>query len=135
MGEVLAFLGWVALGGALGAVARFFISGLVGRLLGEAFPWGTLLVNMTGAFAIGVLAGLAEGSDGLGGSSAWAFVVVGGLGSFTTVSSFSLQTLALAQGGEPLRAGLNVALSLTLCLGAAAAGIGVAALLAGGRVR
>ena len=56
---MLAYL-WIAIGGALGSVGRFWFSGVVGRQFGETFPWGTLLVNVSGSFAIGFLAALAE---------------------------------------------------------------------------
>ncbi len=114
----------VALGGALGACARVWLSGLVARRVGEAFPWGTLTVNVSGAVAIGLLAARWPAVDGIGEGwrTAWLLLVTGVLGSYTTVSAFSLQTLALARAGEPLRAALNVIGSLALCLGAAFAG-------------
>ena len=117
---------WVALGSALGGMARFLVSALVGRWIGEVFPWGTMAVNISGSFALGVMAGAVEGA--VGGealpqmSAAWQFGVTGFLGSYTTVSSFSLQTLALARDGQLARAGGNVLLSLALCLAAVAAG-------------
>jgi len=118
-------IGWVlcvALGSAVGGVLRFFVSRVVGRAVGETFPWGTLVVNVSGACVIGVLGAAAHlhllSDTGL----AWKLLVVGGLGSYTTVSSFSLQTLALANGGEFRLAGGNILLSLCLCLGAAALG-------------
>ena len=112
----------VALGGALGGVARVWLAGVVTRRLGERFPWGTLVVNVTGSGLIGVAAALALGNDGaaMARPSAWALLVVGVLGSYTTVSSFSFQTLVLLQAGEPGRAGANIAASVILCLGAAA---------------
>lgn len=112
----------VAFGGALGGVARFWLSEFVTRRLGERFPWGTLVVNVTGSGLIGVAAALALGSDGsiTARPSAWALLVIGVLGSYTTVSSFSFQTLVLLNTGEPVRAGANVAASVFLCLGAAA---------------
>lgn len=113
---------WVAVGGALGGMARFWVSGLVGQRLGEAFPWGTLVVNASGALAIGIAAGLL--TDGAT-SAAWHVAAVGFLGSYTTVSSFSLQTLALAREGRIGRAAWNVAGSLGLCLAAAALGLAV----------
>jgi CrcB protein len=120
---------WVAIGGALGSVARFACSGLAARWLGLGFPWGTLFVNVAGSFAIGMLAALvaADGRPVLG-SDARAFVLVGVLGGFTTFSSFSLETLALARNGALGAAGANVALSVALCLlgtglGFAAAGV------------
>lgn len=112
----------VAIGGGLGSMARVWLAGLVARRYGEGFPWGTLAVNVTGAAAIGVLAALLLAPDGAGivHETVWAGLVLGLLGSYTTVSSFSLQTLALVRTGAPGRALGNVALSLGLCLGATA---------------
>ena len=107
---------WVALGGALGSVARFACSGLAVRWFGAHFPWGTLFVNVTGSLAIGVLAALATGGRPLVAGDARAFLIVGVLGGFTTFSSFSLETLTLARGGQLGAAGANVALSLIACL-------------------
>lgn len=127
MNESLALLIWVALGSALGGVARFFVSGLVARRIGEVFPWGTLAVNASGSFAIGVLAALTERHLLPAPLLSWQFAVTGFLGSYTTVSSFSLQTLALARDGEFRQAAGNVVLSLILCIGGAAAGFAIAA--------
>jgi fluoride exporter len=107
----------VALGGALGSVARFWLSGIAARHFGETFPWGTLLVNVTGSFVIGFFATLTA-PDGR-----W-FVspglrnlfMAGLLGGYTTFSSFSLQTLNLAQSGEYGRAAGNAVASMTGCL-------------------
>ncbi len=120
--EMLIAFSAVALGGGLGSVARFWVSGVVARRYGETFPWGTLVVNVTGAAAIGVLATilLAPGTHAIQNPTAWAALVIGLLGSYTTVSSFSLQTLALARNGETGRALANIVLSLALCLAAAA---------------
>jgi fluoride exporter len=111
----------VALGGALGGVARFWVSEFVARRLMEHFPWGTLVVNVTGAGLIGLVAALALGTDGsaVARPSAWALLVIGVLGSYTTVSSFSFQTLMLLRVGEPGRAAANIVASVFLCLGAA----------------
>ncbi|HZD24999.1 MAG TPA: fluoride efflux transporter CrcB [Alphaproteobacteria bacterium] len=108
---------WVALGSALGGVGRYWVSGLLARSIGETFPWGTLTVNIAGSFLIGLVATL-TGPDGrvLMAAGPRQFLMVGLFGGFTTFSSFSLQTLALAQDGEWLRAGLNIAGSLLLCL-------------------
>ena len=108
---------WVALGGALGSVARYASSVTAARWFGAGFPWGTLFVNVAGSFAIGVLAALVA-VDGrpLLGADARAFVIVGVLGGFTTFSSFSLETLELARGGALGAAALNVVGSLALCL-------------------
>ena len=116
----------VALGGAVGGMARHWVSGAVARRWGETFPWGTLVVNVSGAACIGLLAGLllARPTPVAGHAPIWTALVVGILGSYTTVSSFSLQTLALLRAGEPLRAALNVLASLVSCLAAAALGYG-----------
>lgn len=113
----------VAVGGAIGGVLRFWISEVVARRMGESFPWGTLMVNVSGAALIGVAAGLAVAQDRPAGGNIqlWALLVVGVLGSYTTVSSFSHQTLKLMLTGEPGRAAANVAASIGLCLGAASA--------------
>jgi CrcB protein len=123
MRELAWLVVWVAAGSAFGGVARFFVSGLVARAVGETFPWGTMVVNVTGAFGIGVLAALAQRSGLFTAAAAWPLAVTGFLGSYTTVSSFSLQTLALVRDGEWLRAAGNVLLSLLLCLAAAALGL------------
>ncbi len=124
MTGLVLFVVLATLGGGLGGVARFWVSGLVTRRHGEDFPWGTLCVNVSGAALIGVLAALVlePGSHAGATLPLGAALIVGVLGSYTTVSSFSLQTLALAQNGEPLRAALNIVGTLTLCLGAAAGG-------------
>jgi CrcB protein len=121
---------WVALGGALGSVARYACTGLAVRWLGSGFPWGTLFVNVSGSFAIGLLAALLS-ADGrpLLGSDARAFVMIGVLGGFTTFSAFSLETVNLVRGGAIGAAGANVALSLALCLLGAWLGFAAAALL------
>jgi fluoride exporter len=113
----------VAVGSALGAIARYFVSGLVARRFGETFPWGTLIINVSGAFLIGLLGAMAEKNASIMASpDPWLFAVTGFLGAYTTVSSFSLQTLTLARDGESGRAVSYVALSVGLCLGAVALG-------------
>lgn len=114
----------IAVGGAAGGLARFWISGAVGKRFGEAFPWGTLIVNVSGATAIGLLAGFALAPDTHEPrfATAWALLAIGILGSYTTVSTFSLQTLALFQSGETARASLNILASTGLCIAGAAAG-------------
>src|SRR5215472_10981319 len=113
----------VALGSVLGAMARYFVSGFVARRVGETFPWGTLIINVSGAFAIGLFGGLAEENASIFASpDPWLFAVTGFLGAYTTVSSFSLQTLTLARDGESGRAIGYVALSVGLCLGSVALG-------------
>lgn len=123
---------WVAAGSALGGLARFAISGLVARTVGETFPWGTMTVNVTGCFLIGICAALADGAVFFDQPDRWPLLVSGVLGSYTTVSSFSLQTLALVRDGEWPRALGNVLLSLGLCLAAVVAGMAVAPQLGAG---
>jgi fluoride exporter len=123
MTELAILLGWVAAGSALGGMARFFVSGLVARAFGETFPWGTMAVNVSGALMIGVAFALAEADLFLASTQAWALAVIGFLGSYTTVSSFSLHTLVLAREGEWSRAAGNIVLSVVLCLSAVVAGV------------
>jgi fluoride exporter len=113
----------VLLGGFFGGILRFWLSGLVGRAVGETFPWGTLVVNITGASAVGALVGSAETIGGpLATETIRDLAIIGFFGSYTTVSSFSLQTLNLALDGQFARAALNVALSTVLCVAGLAAG-------------
>jgi CrcB protein len=125
---------WVALGSALGGVARYGCSSLLARALGETFPWGTLAVNVTGSFVIGFFSAL-TGPDGrlLVAPDARTFVTVGVCGGFTTFSSFSLQTLSLMRAGELGAAGLNAGLSLALCLLTVWAGFAAGMLVNQGR--
>ncbi len=115
---MLAYL-WVALGGALGSVARYGLGGLVAQKFGETFPLGTLVVNVAGSFLIGFLGAVASSEGRLDPQSrifATQFFMTGVCGGFTTFSSFSLQTLNLLRDGEWLYAGGNVLLSVVLCL-------------------
>jgi CrcB protein len=114
---------WVALGGALGSMARYGCTGFAARWLGVGFPYGTLFVNVTGSYAIGVLGTLALGGGRtLATTDARAFLIVGILGGFTTFSSFSLDTLNLARAGNLGAAASNIALSVVLCLVAVSLG-------------
>src|SRR5256885_240592 len=108
---------WIFVGGGLGSLARWWASGVVANRLGETFPWGTLVVNVSGSFIIGVFATL-TGPDGrwLVPSTFRQFFMLGICGGYTTFSSFSLQTLTLAEDGEWLKAGANAVLSVVLCL-------------------
>ncbi len=107
----------IALGGALGSVARFALSGLVAHHIGETFPWGTLIVNVSGSFLIGFFSTL-TGPDGrwLVSGESRLFFMTGICGGYTTFSSFSLQTLSLARDGEWLQAGGNILASVVACL-------------------
>ncbi len=114
---------WIAIGSALGGVARYWCSGAMARLIGETFPWGTFTVNVVGSFIIGFFATL-TGPDGrvYASSVARQFVMVGICGGYTTFSSFSLQTLSLMNDGEWFRAGANIGLSVLCCMLAVWAG-------------
>jgi len=112
----------VAVGGALGALARYGI----GRILSSCtvFPLATLTVNVLGSLCIGYLAALwlvRPDADDIR-----LFLITGFLGAFTTFSAFSLDTLMLVQQGEPMRAGLNVIANLVLCLLAVTIGFALA---------
>jgi CrcB protein len=108
---------WIMLGGALGTGARYWLSGAVAGTIGETFPWGTLIVNVTGSFVIGFFAGLIDPQGPfLIGPRLREFVMIGVCGGYTTFSSFSLQTLELAREGDWMRAALNCFLSLFACL-------------------
>ena len=107
---------WILLGSGLGGIARFALSGFVAHRIGETFPWGTLIINVSGSFIIGLFATLTDPEGRfLVGSTARQFVMTGLLGGFTTYSSFSLQTLTLARDGEWLRAGANATGTFALC--------------------
>jgi len=116
---MIAYL-WVAIGGALGSVGRFWLNGLVSSTrFGETFPWGTLAINVTGSFIIGVIGAVATPEGRLDSSSrafTTQFFMIGICGGYTTFSSFSLQTLNLLRDREWLYAGGNVILSVVLCL-------------------
>ena len=119
---------WITIGSAVGGAARFWMSGVVARLVGETFPWGTMLVNIVGSFIIGFVATLTA-PDGrvFIGSTARLAIMAGFCGGFTTFSSFSIQTLNLMNDGEYIQAGANIGLSVVLCLAAVWAGSAVAA--------
>jgi CrcB protein len=108
---------WICVGSALGGGCRYWISGVIARRFGESFPTGTVFVNVSGCFIIGLFAALTdpEGRH-LVSPVLRQFVMIGILGGYTTFSSFSLQTLTLMQDGEWLYALANVLLSVVLCL-------------------
>ena len=110
---------WIAIGGAIGTLMRYAFSSLIAVWFGQTFPWGTLLVNISGSFIIGFFASL-TGPDGrvMVAPDFRQFFMVGICGGYTTFSSFSLQTLNLVQQGEMLQAGANIGASVVLCLAA-----------------
>ncbi len=103
----------LAAGGILGTFARYFLSGAVYRVWGTFFPYGTLVVNLLGCFAIGFLAVLAEEKFLLG-PAARMFFMIGFCGAFTTFSSFILETANLTKDGEILYALMNIVLSVVV---------------------
>lgn len=110
---------WVAIGGALGSVSRYWLSGMVAESVGGAFPWGTLIVNVTGSFLIGAIGAIASPEGRMDSQSrqfASQFLMYGVCGGYTTFSSFSLATLKHMQDRQWLYAGGNVVLSVILCL-------------------
>jgi CrcB protein len=110
---------WLALGGALGTLARFGVSAVSLQWFGGRFPWGTLIINVLGSFIMGFFATLTSGETRFAaGPTSRQFVMTGILGGFTTFSSFSLQTLNLAREGDWLAASANAVGSLVLCLAA-----------------
>jgi CrcB protein len=119
---------WVAVGGAIGSVARYLVSGALDRAV---FPWGTFVVNLTGTFLITFLFFLTVGRGGLS-PEGRTFLFVGVFGGFTTFSTFGLETVTLFRSGSTLLALANVALNAGVCLAGAFAGA-LLGLLAGGR--
>jgi CrcB protein len=113
----------IALGGAVGSVARYLLGQAVQGMAHHNFPVGTLTVNILGCFAIGVIAKvLMHGQTEL---PVRALLMIGFCGGFTTFSTFTLETFAFIQGGEWARAALYVAMSSVICVAATAAGFAV----------
>ena len=113
----------IALGGALGAVARYGISGWVQGWMNTTFPLGTLVVNVTGSFLLGLSLYLLESTAPT--TEMRSFVTIGFLGAFTTFSTFSYEAVVLLQGGEWARGGLYVGGSLALGLVGVLMGLGL----------
>lgn len=121
---------YIAAGGALGSVARAWLTVVILRLTGAGFPWGTVLINVAGSLVIGAFAALTTPDSRFAASfDTRAFVITGVCGGFTTFSSFSLQTLELLRDGRVGSACGNVGASVVLCLAAVAAGHYAAAAL------
>lgn len=106
---------WISLvaGGVAGTLARYFLAGAIYQVFGTAFPYGTLVVNLTGCFLIGFLACLAEEKFLLG-PNARILLMIGFCGAFTTFSTFILETANLLRDGEAWRAFANVAVSVVI---------------------
>lgn len=121
---------YVALGGALGSVLRYLLGGAIQRAAHAGFPYGTLTVNVAGCFLIGVLIKLFMNTEVP--ASLRALLIVGFCGGFTTFSSFSSETIGLAESGAYLRAGAYVLASVVLCLAATGAGLAVAGVAGAG---
>jgi len=118
----------IALGGALGALARFGAQNLVGLLFGRVFPWGTLGVNLLGSVLIGAMFVLIVQNEDV--RREWESVaMVGFLGAFTTFSTFSLETLLMLQAGRTLAALGYMFASVGLCVGGCALGMRLARLM------
>jgi fluoride exporter len=112
----------VALGGALGSVARYLVGIASGILFGMAFPWGTLIINVTGSFLIGTFVGLFALKWNLP-QAAKIFLTVGICGGYTTFSAFSLDAWSLIERGETLTAIAYMAASVTLSVSALSAAL------------
>ena len=116
MGQ-LATLGFIAIGGALGACSRYLISELCVVLLGRGFPYGTLTVNVVGSFIMGMLVALFENEVIV--TDPWRQIIgLGFLGALTTFSTFSMDNVLMFQQGAYWKAGLNIALNVTLSISA-----------------
>lgn len=112
----------VMLGGAIGSLGRYELGRLMPRLAGTGWPWGTLVANIVGGFAMGLVAGwLAARAQG--GEHLRLFIAVGVLGGFTTFSAFSLETVLMIQRGEAMSALAYVMASVMCAIGALALGL------------
>ncbi|NOT29036.1 MAG: fluoride efflux transporter CrcB [Planctomycetes bacterium] len=122
---------WIGAGGALGSVARYLLDGWVQRWTASGFPFGILVVNVLGSFALGLVMTLLEARGALD-STLRLTLTAGVLGGFTTYSSFNYQTLELLRARDWTSAGLNLAATVVLCLVAGLLGLGAGRWLAGG---
>ncbi|MFS8144378.1 protein CrcB [Rhizobium sp. R635] len=114
----------VAVGGAIGSVLRYYVGQWTLRLLGPAFPWGTLAVNVVGCFVIGVLAELIARKFNAS-MELRLLLITGFLGGFTTFSAFSLDAISLFEGGNTVAGGVYIAASVGLSMAAVFAGLAI----------
>ena len=119
----------IALGGAAGSVLRYLVGGAIQTRSASGFPIGTMIVNISGCFLIGML--VRQFLNMQLSHELRALLIVGFCGGFTTFSTFSAETLALIEGGEYARAGTYVLLSVILCLLATLAGMTVVQMIVG----
>ena len=117
----------LALAGGVGAAVRFMVDGLIRQRVKTAFPWGTMLINVTGSFALGFLAGLVMRGHAPG--SLFLILGTGFLGGYTTFSTASLETIRLIQSGRTGLALINGLGSMAASVLSAAAGVGISLLL------
>ncbi len=122
---------WVCLGSALGGGARYLVSLAALQLLGTAFPFGTLAVNVIGSFGVGLIMHVGLETTLLS-PTARLFLTTGVMGGFTTYSTFNYETLGLVSEGDWLRAGLNLAVTVVGCLAAGLLGVASGRALLGG---
>jgi len=116
---------WIALGAVVGAGARYFLSGFVARNFSTTFPYGTLLINLTGSFILGFF--LIYSTERVLLDPRWRLLVaVGFCGSYTTFSSYAFESFALLEQGQWLLMSTNILFSNALCLAAVLAGAALA---------
>lgn len=114
----------VAVGGAIGSVLRYFVGRWALKLMGPAFPWGTLAVNVVGCFVIGVFAELIARKFNAS-TELRLLLITGFLGGFTTFSAFSLDAISLFEGGEAVAGGIYIVASVGLSMAAVIAGLAI----------
>jgi fluoride exporter len=116
---------WIAVGAVVGASARYFVSGFIAKVVPTSFPYGTLIINITGSLLLGFF--LAWTSERVLIDPRWRLLVaIGFCGSYTTFSSYAFETVALLEQGQWLLMGLNVIASNLLCLVSVLAGVALA---------